>query len=222
MVAKSKVSVPGEFLLCHIDALGLVGSVVSATMSKSQGLKLCALCSESSLCERTKTGGPCVQYGMSVGRMCFYTKKLKISPCELHRLEQFFGTTKPAIRYCICEMTKTFTAPGQRMYCLAPCMRRYLARYLKQSIEDMLVQLSCGCAKERARIMKGVDERAVITTNWSDFVTPEELAKQHQICAFAFKAKKGRLLLTVHLLEVHISWHVRSRAIRRPNEAIKY
>lgn len=42
-------------------------------------------------------------------------KKLKISSCKLDQLEHLVGSTKPAIKYYICEMNKTFTAPDQRL-----------------------------------------------------------------------------------------------------------
>lgn len=102
------------------------------------------MCSEPYLCERTKTRGP-------LGCRCFYAKKLKISPYEHDWLKQSVGTTKPAIRYYICETTETTTAPGQQMVrgmiltiiCyqfpvfLSSITWRYLASNLEQSIDDV-------------------------------------------------------------------------------------
>lgn len=47
------------------------------------------VCSEPCLCERTITRGQHAHYGTTFGHMCFYAKKLKISPCKLDRLKAF-------------------------------------------------------------------------------------------------------------------------------------
>lgn len=44
--------------------------------------------------------------------------------------------------------------------------------------------------------MLGVDGRAIVTSNWSDFVKAAEI-EEHQLCAFAFMAKSTGLSLSV-------------------------
>lgn len=84
--------------------------------------------------------GPRVQYGTSLGRMCFYAKKTRISPCEFNRLGKVVGTPKPAIGYYICEMNfhRSRSTDGE----ISACM---WVRYGEGQNYNSLTQISYAC-----------------------------------------------------------------------------
>lgn len=135
-----------------------------------------------------------MQYGATFECWCHYGKDLNISPCEIERLERFAGTTKPPIKYYICEMNKIFTTTGQRMYFSAYFTRIELAEQL-DLVDGMWAELACGCTRERVRLMKCVDGRATITTGWSDTVKTAQIEKKNR-CVFGFDSTDGKLSIS--------------------------
>ncbi|KAM3401061.1 hypothetical protein ACQJBY_005705 [Aegilops geniculata] len=126
-----------------------------------------------------------------------YSKKFMMSKCARKRLSRYVRSVKPAIRHHVCEMNKTFTKAGQRMYFSTLFTETHLMKFLSSPVDRMRIKLSSGRCLTYVRLMKGVDKRAAITHNWSRFVERAKL-KEREICVFSLRHCKGVPVFTVH------------------------
>lgn len=126
-----------------------------------------------------------------------YSKKFMMSKCARKRLSCYVRSVKPAIRHYVCEMNKTFTKAGQRMYFSTLFTEKHLMKFLSSPVDRMRIKLSSGRCLTYVQLMKGVDKRAAITHNWSRFVERAKL-KEREICVFSLRHCKGVPVFTVH------------------------
>ncbi|XBI12845.1 hypothetical protein VPH35_139657 [Triticum aestivum] len=148
-----------------------------------------------SVCDRPKHYT--VGYNPDSNGRWMYSKNLKMSMCARKRLSHYIKSVKPAIGHYVCEMNKTFTKAGQRMYFSTSFTKEYLVDFITTPVDGVKIKLSVGRCARRVRLINGVDNRAAITHNWSDFAKEAKLTKG-EICVFSIQACKGKPEFTVH------------------------
>ena len=85
------------------------------------------------------------------------------------------------------------------MYSLVSFTKKYLCRCIDPKLYDLPIKSRDGNPCIKARLIKGVNNRAKITRGWAGFF-PAANMKEREIYAFAFKRNYKRLGLTVHAL----------------------
>ena len=69
--------------------------------------------------------------------------------------------------------------------------------FITTPVDGVKIKLSVGRCARRVRLINGVDNRAAITHNWSDFAKEAKLTKG-DICVFPLRVRKGKPEFTVH------------------------
>uniref|UniRef100_M8D8L8 TF-B3 domain-containing protein n=1 Tax=Aegilops tauschii TaxID=37682 RepID=M8D8L8_AEGTA len=84
-------------------------------------------------------------------------------------------------------------------YFLVNFTKKYLHHCIDPKLYDLPIKSRDGNPYIKARLIKGVDNRATITRGWAGFF-PAANTKEREIYAFAFKCNHKHLRLTVHAL----------------------
>jgi len=146
---------------------------------------------------RGRWGAPSTIYFRSFDGHCRWGNKVRLYRKQLRNLRRLIATMKPHIRYYICHMSKTFAT--QIMYFSVSFTNKYLRRCIDPKLYDLPIKSGDGSTCIKARLIKGVDNRATITRGWADFFHASNM-KEGEIYAFAFKRSYKRPRLTMHAL----------------------
>lgn len=117
---------------------------------------------------------------------------------NLKKLRKLIKNKRTPNSYYVCHMTKTFATPGKRMYFLVPFSKGSIYPHMDAN-NELPVSNGDGTVNATVRFIKGVDNRATITKNWSGFFQKAEM-KEGRVYAFAFKCSTKGLRLIVYPL----------------------
>lgn len=94
-------------------------------------------------------------------------------------------------------MMDTFTTDGKRMYFRTHFSRNSLFPHMDADHGELPITTGDGTTSVMARFIKGVDDRATLTRNWSTFFRKAKMKKGHAY-AFAFKCTSKGLRMIVY------------------------
>ncbi|EMS61836.1 hypothetical protein TRIUR3_20374 [Triticum urartu] len=126
-------------------------------------------------------GEPCIGYADEFSPYCVYGNEVKLYNNNLKKLRKLIKNKRTPNSYYVCHMTKTFATPGKRMDFLVPFSKGSIYPHMDAS-NELPVSNGDGTVNATVRFIKGVDNRATITKNWSAFFQKAEM-KEGRICA---------------------------------------
>ncbi|XP_044371802.1 uncharacterized protein [Triticum aestivum] len=129
------------------------------------------------------TRAPDTIYFLSFDGHCTWGNKVRLYRKQLTNLR------------CLIATRMTFATRG--MYFSVRFTKKYLRRCIDPKLYGLPIKSGDGNTCIKARLTKGVDNRATITRGWAGFF-PAANTKERKIYAFTLKCNYKRLRLTVH------------------------
>ncbi|XP_044367372.1 uncharacterized protein [Triticum aestivum] len=140
----------------------------------------------------------CIGYADEFSPYYVYGNEVTLYNNNLKKLRKLIRNRTIPNSYYVCHMTKTFATPRKTMYFLVPFSKGSIFPHMDAN-NELPVSNGDGTVNAKVRFIKGVDNRATITKNWSAFFRQEEMVKG-RVYAFAFKCSAKGLRMIVYPL----------------------